>query len=117
MDSMRARLVAAGMPGENVDLPDVKANFDALGLAIFNIMMIAQSRSDPTVDPAFWQWVTDLNSWAISMSAWQAAVKQAVSSWTPSAGPEQSFRTALLKLASPPPPPQAPPQSVLGEIL
>jgi hypothetical protein len=107
-NAMRARLEAqkAGS-GANVDLPDVTANFGAMGTGIFNILTVdASVSSDNTMDPAYWAWVSAVN-------AWISGVISAVTSWAPTQPAEQAVRTAILAV---PRPPATPPTIVKGKI-
>lgn len=107
-EAMRTRLEAQTPgSGANVDLPDVTANFGAMGTGIFNILTAdAEITSDATVDPAFWPWVTAVN-------AWINGVVQAFTAWAPTLPAEQALRTAVLAVPRPPTPP---PSQLTGKI-
>ena len=90
-EAMRASLEAkkAGM-GANVDLPDVSANFDALGAGLFKLLTAdAETASAAAQDPAFWAWVASLRNEVEALRAFAAGVKSAFAGWdpnTPSSG-------------------------------
>lgn len=117
--AMRARLDALDPPaGGNVDAPDVRANFAALGAAVHAILTApgrAQVRSGAADDVVFWGWVAAVTAHGEALSAWHAGWRDAVTAWTPADTAAQQFRTALLALPPPPAPP-APPTSLAGVI-
>ncbi len=115
--AMRARLAAEDPALEaNVDLEGVQKNFGALAEALFQILTTkAEVSSAAAADPAFWQWVTSMVTWAQAMSAWQSSLRTAFQGWAPVNAPDQAFRTAVLGLTSPGAPPAAP-ASLKGKI-
>ncbi|KAM3090254.1 hypothetical protein ACKFKG_30145 [Phormidesmis sp. 146-35] len=103
--------------GANVDRPDVDPNFGALGQAVFRIATIhAETNSDPSLDPAFWQWVSETNVWLQSLSTWQRGVAQAFTNWAPTQLAEQNLKAALTAVPQPGNPPSTAPNVLRGEI-
>lgn len=84
-EAMRAALDAKTPPlGSNVDLPDVRANFDALGDGVYKILTVhAETASAAAQDPAFWAWVTSLRTEVEALRAFEAGVKTAFAAWDP----------------------------------
>lgn len=115
--AMRARLEEIGM-GDNVDLPDVKKNFDALGTGLHQVLTVrAETASDPVADADFWAWVQAVNAWMAAVAAWQTGLAAAFNSWAPTQPAEQAFRSAVIGLQSPGAPPPTPPQLLRGRIV
>jgi len=119
VEAMRTRLDTLTPPqGSNVDLPDVLANFDALGLGIWRIVTVrSEARSSAVEDPVFWAWVTQVNTWILAMAAWQAGVSAAFLAWAPTLPAEQALKVALAGVPAPGAPPAAPPASITGKVL
>ncbi len=116
--AMRERL-EADKPGSgaNVDLPDVQKNFRALGQAIYNIVVEhAETTSDTTSDYIFWQWVTDVENWLLSLSQWQQGMAKAFKDWSPTQADDKAIRDAITQLADPGSPPAGYPTSLKGKI-
>ena len=81
--------------GNNVDLPQVNANFGALGQAVYNIAALdAETTSDKTLDAAFWQWVAALD-------AWQQGMVHAFSNWQPTQPEGLALKAAILAVPTP----------------
>ncbi|HEY9830332.1 MAG TPA: hypothetical protein V6D26_07125 [Stenomitos sp.] len=103
--------------GANVDRPDIDPNFGALGQAVFRIATVyAETTSDFSLDPAFWQWISNTNAWLQSLSTWQKGVSQALTNWTPTQPAEQALKTALTALPQPGNPPTPAPTLLKGKI-
>jgi len=116
--AMRARL-EADKPGSgaNVDLPDVQKNFHALGQAIYHIAVEhAETTSDTTSDQIFWQWVTDVENWLLSLSRWQQDMAKAFQNWQPTQTDDIAIRDAITHIADPGLPPSRQPTSLKGKI-
>ena len=116
--AMRQRLDADGLPGINVDRPDVNKNLAALGQAVFRIATVhAQTTSSAAHDVAFWQWITDVAAWLAAVDAWQNGVTAAFTAWTPATAPETALRTQLLAVPAPGAPPAAAPATLSGRVV
>ena len=73
-DAFKDTLRALPAVGDNVDLPQVEPNIDALGDSVrLIIASLAEAVSDAAVDDAFWAWVSNLNAWMQSVRTWQLA--------------------------------------------
>jgi hypothetical protein len=117
IEAMRARLIAADLPGDNVDRPDVRPNLVALGEAVYQITTaLAETHSTTTEDPAFWAWISAVQAWLSALSTWQRGARQAVNDWTPTQASEQAFRTAFLAVIDPGLPPASAPTELTGRI-
>src|SRR5262245_6786803 len=96
VESMRARLIDMDPSlGKNVDEPDVQKNLEALGLAVYEILRVADGVSDGAEDSAFWAWLADTQAWLVKLSTWQAGVVQAFTNWAPATAPEVSLRNLV----------------------
>jgi len=96
----------------NLDAPEVQRNLAPLADGIYRILtQRARPGADAETDPAFWQWVADLQAWAATMQAWQEGVAQAFAS----AG-DVALRNALAAVPAPGPAPEKPPTSLAGAI-
>ncbi len=96
---------------DNVEDPQVKPNFGALGQAIYNIATVhAEMTSNATIDAAFWRWVAALDSW-------QKGVVQAFTNWQPTQPDGQALRTAVLAVATPQSTSASAPTAMKGKII
>ncbi len=118
VEAMRQRLVEKDPElGKNVDEVEVQKNLGALGTAVQQIATVyAETLSDATTDPAFWQWLGDLDAWLQSLSAWQTGLAAAFQAWAPVTPTEQALKASVLALAAPGPPPAGLPAELLGRI-
>lgn len=119
VEAMRALLDAQDPPrGKNVDLPEVRPNFEALGTGVHAILTDrAQPVTSKDEDLDFWNWVTAVTTYLADLRAWQSGVRQAVQSWTPADLPGQQFKTALLAVALPGTAPGPAPKQLKGRLL
>ena len=119
--AMRTRLDLLDPPaGANVDEPEVRANFAALGAGLHAVLTgagRAETRSAAAQDGAFWSWVGALTTHAAALASWQSGLRTAVSAWAPADAPGQALRAAVLALPLPPGPPPAAPSALRGVIL
>ncbi len=114
VEAMRARL---GTDGKNVDLPEVQANFGALGQALFQIATVrAKTSSDSAADAEFWRWISDVQTWLEALSTWQQGVAKAFKDWTPTRPAERTLKSKLTAVAAPGDPPAAAPTTHEGRI-
>ena len=118
VDAMRERLNADGLPGSNVDLPDVNKNLAALGQAVFRIATVhAQTTSSAAQDAAFWTWIAGVAAWLTAVDAWQNGVTTAFTTWVPAPAAETALRTAVLAVPAPGAPPAPVPTSLAGRVV
>jgi hypothetical protein len=118
VEAMRQRLNADGLPGTNVDLPEVNKNLAALGQAIFRIATVhAQTTSGAAQDAAFWTWIAGVAAWLTAVDAWQNGVTAAFTAWAPATAPETALRTALLAVPAPGAPPAPAPTTLGGRVV
>lgn len=117
-EAMRARLDALDPPaGANVDRPEVRENFAALGAGLHAVLTVrAQTTTSSADDADFWAWVTGLSARVAEALAWQAGVRAAVTAWTPADLPGQALRTAILALPTPAGPVPPVPSSLTGAV-
>ncbi|MFC0597821.1 hypothetical protein [Streptomyces palmae] len=104
-----AQFVEAMRPiaGDNVDLAAVRANLDALGLAVYRTLTKdATVSSDADCDAALWQWVAEVQTWIEGVSA-------AVQSWAAATPSEAALKAALIAV----PVPAAAPASLKARIV
>ncbi|MFF0445268.1 hypothetical protein ACFYT4_02420 [Streptomyces sp. NPDC004609] len=81
--------------GDNVDLAQVQANLGALGLAVYRTLTVnADASSDPACDTAFWQWVTEVQTWIDGVTA-------AIDTWAAVTAPEAALKAALAAVPAP----------------
>ena len=96
---------------DNVEDPQVKPNFGALGQAVYNIAtMHAETTSDATNDAAFWKWVAALDTW-------QKGVVQAFTAWAPAQPDGQALKTAILAVPTPQSTSAPAPTTLKGKII
>jgi hypothetical protein len=124
-DAMRERLVADDPAmGDNVDMPEVEKNLDALGHAVLDILTVnAEVRSDtapPTLQD-FWAWVNAVQAYLEALQVWQAQLQVELVNWNEAAAPPLALaelKAALGAIPAPvaPPPPEAP-SHLTGRIL
>ncbi|MER7728958.1 hypothetical protein [Streptomyces sp. NPDC096323] len=108
-DSTTEQFVAAMRPiaGDNVDIPQVRANLDALGLAVYRTLTAnAETGSDVDADAAFWRWVQDVH-------AWIEAVHAVIDGWGTATPAEAALKAALGAV----PKPSAAPSALKGRIV
>ncbi|MEU6232936.1 hypothetical protein [Kitasatospora sp. NPDC047058] len=106
--STAERFVEAMRPiaGDNVDLPQVRANLDALGLAVYRTLTAdAETASDAVADAAFWQWIRDVQRWI-------DGVATAIDGWAAATPAEAALKAALSAV----PAPAAAPSALKGRI-
>jgi hypothetical protein len=117
VEAMRAKLDQRTPPsGANVDRPDVRPNFEALGEAVFQILSArADTRSQPAQDPAFWNWAEAVSVRLAELRGWQQGLRQAVQNWSPPDVAGQQLRAAILDLTLPGSAPTSP-ASLTGRI-
>ncbi|KUJ69070.1 hypothetical protein ACZ90_14615 [Streptomyces albus subsp. albus] len=104
-----AQFVEAMRPiaGDNVDLAQVRANLDALGLAVYRTLTVnAKASSDSSGDAAFWQWVAEVQRWIDGVSA-------AIQTWAAATPSEAALKAALAAV----PVPAAAPSSMKARIV
>ncbi|GLZ78615.1 hypothetical protein Afil01_34220 [Actinorhabdospora filicis] len=110
-EAMRAYLDTLDPPaGSNVDKPEVRPNFDALGQGVYKILTAdAETVSDTAADSPYWTYVTALRNEVEQLRAFAAGVRAAFTSWDP-ANPatNAALRTAITGLAVPGSTPAAP---------
>jgi hypothetical protein len=84
-EAMRVRLDLLDPPaGANVDKPEVKPNFDALGEGIFQILTAdAETFSATAQDSTFWTFLGELRSEVEQLRAFDAGLKNAFAAWDP----------------------------------
>jgi hypothetical protein len=118
VDAMRARLDSEQPPlGANVDSPDVRKNFEALGEAVFQILSArAETTSGSAQDAVFWTWVTKVTEQLVALTTWQAGVRTAVQNWSPPDSAGIQLRSAILALAVPPAAPATAPAALTGRV-
>jgi hypothetical protein len=118
VEAMRARLDAEDPPaGKNLDDPNVRKNFEALGEAVYQILTArAETTAQQPHDPPFWAWVGEVTSYLAALGGWQQGVRQAVQSWTPADLPGQQLKTAILGVAVPGPAPGPAPVGLTGRL-
>ena len=117
VEAMRQRLDADGLPGTNVDRPDVNKNLAALGQAIFRIATVhAQTTSSAAQDAAFWAWIAGVGVWLAAVDAWQNGVTAAFTAWVPATPAETALRTAVLAVPVPGVPPAPAPTTLTGRV-
>ncbi len=103
---------------DNVEDPQVKPNFSALGQAVYNIAtQHAETSSNVSSDAAFWQWINDVENWLVALSQWQQAVAAAFVAWAPTQSPDTALKAAIQQAPNPGSPPTASPQSLKGKII
>jgi len=104
--------------GDNVDIPEIQANFGALGLAIYRIATVfAETASDNATDANFWNWVQSVSTWLTALSNWQIGMEQAFTTWAPVTPEGQDLKAKVLAVISPGPAPTSTPTSLKGKIL
>ena len=82
VDAMKHRLSDASLDPNNVDLPAVKPNFEALGKAVWQILTLdAAATSDATADNAFWTWLAAIDATVRDLASWRTAVANAATAW------------------------------------
>jgi hypothetical protein len=100
VEAMRRRLDAADPPmGANVDNAEVRKNFEALGDAAFRILTVRAETL--AADPAFFAWISAVDTYVRAVGAWQQGVRQAFSAWSPPDLPGQQLRAAVLAVTAP----------------
>jgi hypothetical protein len=115
VEAMRRRLDAADPPmGSNVDNAEVRKNFEALGDAAFRILTVRAETL--AADPAFFAWISAVDTYVRAVGAWQQGVRQAFSAWTPADVPGQQLRAAVLAVTVPGAPPGPAPSSLAGRV-
>lgn len=84
-EAMRAHLNTLDPPaGANVDKPEVKPNFDALGDGVYRILTAdAETISAAAQDSAFWTFLGDLRTEVEQLRAFDANLKSAFAAWDP----------------------------------
>lgn len=109
-EAMRAYLNTLNPPaGSNVDKPEVRPNFDALGQGIFKILTAdAETVSDAGSDAAHWNYVAALRNEVEQLRAFAEKVKAAFQAWTPADPASVTLRSTIIALAVPASTPAAP---------
>lgn len=102
---------------DNLDDPQVRSNFEPLGMAVYQIATArARTISDATADADFWSWVAAVNDWLQALAAWQQSLDTAFANWAPAQPAEQNLRNELLNAPDPGAPPATPPDTLEGRI-
>jgi hypothetical protein len=118
VEAMRARLDTEDPPaGENVDKPQVRKNFEALGEAVHQILTVrAETISQAPQDASFWAWIAAVTGYLAALGSWQQGVRQAVQAWTPADAPGQQLKAAILALPVPGAAPGPAPTGLTGKL-
>ena len=118
VEAMRARLDAEDPPaGENVDKPQVRKNFEALGEAVYQILTVrTETSAQAAQDATFWAWVEGVTAYLAAVGSWQQSVRQAVQGWAPADAPGQQLRSAILALPVPGTAPGPAPTGLTGRL-
>jgi hypothetical protein len=84
-EAMRVQLDTLDPPaGSNVDNPQVRPNFDALGEAVYQILTAdAETTSAAAQDPVFWAFLGDLRTEIEQLRAFGAGLRNAFAAWDP----------------------------------
>jgi hypothetical protein len=84
-EAMRAQLDTLDPPlGGNVDQPQVRPNFDALGDGVWRILTLdAETISTAAQDPVFWTFVATLRTEVEQLRGFDAGLKTAFAAWDP----------------------------------
>ncbi|HEY1180011.1 MAG TPA: hypothetical protein VGF17_27965 [Phytomonospora sp.] len=84
-EAMRAHLDTLDPPvGSNVDKPEVRPNFDALGDGVWRILTAdAETLTAAAQDPAFWAFVTAVRGAVEQLRAFDQGLKNAFAAWDP----------------------------------
>lgn len=84
-EAMRAQLDTMTPPqGDNVDKPQVRPNFDALGDGVWRILTLdAETISAATQDPTFWTFIATLRAEVEQLRAFDAGLQAAFAAWDP----------------------------------
>jgi hypothetical protein len=110
-EAMRAQLNTLIPPlGSNVDNPQVKPNFDALGDGVWRILTLdAETISAAAQDPVFWAFIANLRTEIEQLRAFDAGLKTAFAAWDPTLPASgTTLKAALATLAVPGSTPAAP---------
>src|SRR6266540_2948242 len=85
-EAMRTRLDTLDPPaGANVDNPQVRPNFDALGDGVYQILTSdAETITAAAQDPVFWTFLGSLRAEVEQLRAFHAGLKSAIAAWDPS---------------------------------
>lgn len=117
-EAMRAQLDTLDPPaGSNVDKPEVRPNFDALGDGVYKILTAdAETITASAQDPAFWTFLGNLRTEVEQLRAFDAGLKTAFSAWNP-ADPVSgtNLKNAIANLAVPTSTPSTP-ASLKGKL-
>jgi hypothetical protein len=118
VEAMRARLDTLDPPaGKNVDDPEVRKNFEALGEAVYQILTVrTETVAQAAQDAAFWAWVSGVTAYLAAVGGWQQGLRQAVQGWTPADAPGQQLKAAILGLPVPGPAPGPAPTGLTGRL-
>lgn len=84
-EAMRTHLDTLDPPaGANVDNPQVRPNFDALGDGVYHILTAdAETLAAAAEDPVFWTFLSNLRSEVEQLRAFQAGLRTAFTAWDP----------------------------------
>ncbi|MEV0644201.1 hypothetical protein AB0I28_02945 [Phytomonospora sp. NPDC050363] len=84
-EAMRAHLDTLDPPaGSNVDKPEVRPNFDALGEGVWRILTAdAETISAAAQDPVFWAFIGALRTEVEQLRAFDNGLKAAFAAWDP----------------------------------
>lgn len=84
-EAMRAHLDTLDPPvGSNVDKPEVRPNFDALGDGVWRILTVdAETLTAAAQDPVFWTFVSTLRGEVEQLRAFDQGLKAAFAAWDP----------------------------------
>ena len=110
-EAMRAHLDTLDPPvGDNVDKPEVKPNFDALGEGVFRILsQDAETFSNRDHDTAFWDFISALRTEIDQLRAFDAGLRAAFAAWDPALPASgTTLKSAIAALVVPASTPAAP---------
>ncbi|HEY3000941.1 MAG TPA: hypothetical protein VGJ44_01215 [Kribbellaceae bacterium] len=117
-EAMRAQLDTLDPPaGKNVDKPEVKPNFDALGEGIWRILTVdAETISTATQDQTFWDFIGALRTEVEQLRAFDAGLKTAVAAWDPAVPASGTTLQAAIAALTVPSSTPAAPTSLNGKV-
>ncbi|MEV0429634.1 hypothetical protein [Micromonospora sp. NPDC050495] len=110
-EAMRAQLDTMDPPqGGNVDNPQVKPNFDALGDGVWRILtQDAETISAAAQDPTFWAFLAALRTEVEQLRAFDAGLRAAFAAWDPTLPASgATLKAAIAALSVPASTPTAP---------
>ncbi|SBT43183.1 hypothetical protein [Micromonospora auratinigra] len=117
-EAMRAQLDTMDPPqGGNVDNPQVKPNFDALGDGVWRILtQDAETISAAAQDPTFWAFLAALRTEVEQLRAFDAGLRTAFAAWDPTLPASGATLKAAIAALTVPASTPAAPTSLNGRI-